>query len=446
MTAPAPRRVLVVEDNGTVRRFAVDALREAGYETHEASDLETARAALAEADPEVVVVDASLPDGEGEALCAELRDGDPARPSVLTSARHGALDADALDRSGASFGLAKPFTPPALLRAVARALGGDRASSESGAMRLVDMERSDAHEAAVAILVDALGDVAARVDLPGEALAGALRAELGLEDALALGRRLSALTPGRIGEPSFEGRIDHVPLADVLQLVELRRLGGVLELWDDYAGHVLELCFRDGLLDAVVSRGLATDVFRLGRFLAREGVRLPEEAGRRGLVEGSGPLEVRRLGRRLVEAGEVDEDTLRRAVAAQAEALVHEGLRWDHGGFRFHRHASRPEASEARLGLTLGPMILEGVRRADEWRHTLARVGGLDQVLDWTDAGDPGREGALGEAVDGARSVREVFEAASAGDPLETLRALAELSEAGRLRRAAGRGSPPGPA
>jgi DNA-binding response OmpR family regulator len=86
-----------------------------------------ARRALAEDQPDLVVLDIALPDGSGVELCRELRVGSNAIPVLMLTAhsevavRLGSFDA------GADDFLAKPFAV-AELRARVRALGRRRSS------------------------------------------------------------------------------------------------------------------------------------------------------------------------------------------------------------------------------------------------------------------------------------------------------------------------------
>jgi PAS domain S-box-containing protein len=83
-------RLLVVEDDATVRMFAVEALASAGYAVDEAASgseaLNMVRAAQGRYD--AVVLDVGLPEKRGDALAVELRAGYARLPILLVSDEH----------------------------------------------------------------------------------------------------------------------------------------------------------------------------------------------------------------------------------------------------------------------------------------------------------------------------------------------------------------------
>ena len=93
MTAMA-RTLLIVDDHAGFRAFARALL--------EAEDGESALAAVAALDPEVVLLDVALPDIDGFAVCARLLALDRDRPAVvLTSSRDASSYGQRLAGSGA---------------------------------------------------------------------------------------------------------------------------------------------------------------------------------------------------------------------------------------------------------------------------------------------------------------------------------------------------------
>ena len=75
MTAATERRfsALIVEDNEDFRDSLARLVEREGFAASQAADLEDARAALAREAFDVVLVDLSLPDGDGLGLLAEER-------------------------------------------------------------------------------------------------------------------------------------------------------------------------------------------------------------------------------------------------------------------------------------------------------------------------------------------------------------------------------------
>lgn len=114
-------RVLVVDDELDLRSVVTRALTQDGHAVTTATDLSGAREAVSTA-TDLLVLDLSLPDGFGLALCRELRAERSTIPIlVLTAHSEVARRVEALD-AGADDFLAKPFAL-AELRARVRALG-----------------------------------------------------------------------------------------------------------------------------------------------------------------------------------------------------------------------------------------------------------------------------------------------------------------------------------
>jgi len=80
MGAPM-RRILIVDDHGPSRRLASLILGGAGWQTQEAMRGDQALAMLAEHDYDCVLLDVSMPDMSGEAVCRAIR-GNPQMAKV----------------------------------------------------------------------------------------------------------------------------------------------------------------------------------------------------------------------------------------------------------------------------------------------------------------------------------------------------------------------------
>jgi two-component system KDP operon response regulator KdpE len=110
-------RVLVVDDEDQIRRAVGRALSSRGYLVEQAGDGEQALAAATAFDPDLVVLDLTMPVLDGFSVCRELRRTSPV-PILVLSVREDAADkVEALDL-GADDYLTKPFSVDELMARV----------------------------------------------------------------------------------------------------------------------------------------------------------------------------------------------------------------------------------------------------------------------------------------------------------------------------------------
>ncbi|MBX3622750.1 MAG: response regulator [Rhizobacter sp.] len=110
-------KVLVIEDEGDIRRFVRLALESGGHEVAEADTLRRGLIDAGTRRPDLVVLDLGLPDGDGVAFIREFR-GWSAAPVLVLSARAGEADKIAALDAGADDYLVKPFGVGELLARV----------------------------------------------------------------------------------------------------------------------------------------------------------------------------------------------------------------------------------------------------------------------------------------------------------------------------------------
>jgi two-component system KDP operon response regulator KdpE len=100
--------IVVVEDEPSIRRFIRLTLEREGYTVHESATLEAALLDTGTRQPELVILDLGLPDGDGMNLITDLRTWSSV-PIIVLSARSNEADkVRALD-AGADDYLTKPF-------------------------------------------------------------------------------------------------------------------------------------------------------------------------------------------------------------------------------------------------------------------------------------------------------------------------------------------------
>jgi two-component system response regulator MprA len=110
--------VLVVDDDGPIRRMLERTLAAEGYGVSSAGDGGAALAAIERAAPDLLVLDVGLPGLDGLAVCRRLRRKGLGLPILLLTARDAVPDRVAGLDAGADDYLVKPFASEELLARV----------------------------------------------------------------------------------------------------------------------------------------------------------------------------------------------------------------------------------------------------------------------------------------------------------------------------------------
>ena len=114
-------RVLVVEDDRDLRALMQSALSVEGFEVQTAVSVSEAGALLRHKQPDVIVLDLGLPDGDGIELVRQVRKSH-SFPILVVSARHQEAQKILLLDAGADDYLTKPFSVGELLARIRVAL------------------------------------------------------------------------------------------------------------------------------------------------------------------------------------------------------------------------------------------------------------------------------------------------------------------------------------
>ena len=130
MESSARPRILLVEDDPTIREMTQLALQRDGFDVDTADDGATGLSAFRSQPPDLVLLDVMLPGVDGVSVCRTMREGSVV-PIVMLTARTDPIDVVLGLEAGADDYVTKPFEPSILaarLRAVLRRVARHDAS------------------------------------------------------------------------------------------------------------------------------------------------------------------------------------------------------------------------------------------------------------------------------------------------------------------------------
>ncbi len=422
----ALRRILVVDDSPTIRRVVSQVLRQAGYDVSTADDADAGILEARAVKPDLILLDFVMPGMNGYQFVKRL-DADEVSdaPIVLMTTRSDQVPEGALRALGVVDAITKPFSPDAILAVVAHCLekhGGQPRAETTRVTSLAHADHvaepggepgagapgraDDALRTVARLLVDALSARGVRdADAVATSICADLRAglpALPLHEAVHLPR------------PSLAGDLAAVPLPEVLQLLKFQGQTGVLmvALTNEANPPRFEIAVRHGMIVGVRARDVRSDLL-LGNYFLAGGLVSRAQLDAVLHKPSSAPI-----GQRLVEAGLVTTEQLRRCVGAQAQDLMTELLRARHGVFGLRRGDDLIEPPVIAPGFSVDGLLFEALRRIDEWAVIETQVPSLDArfMLVSADVADlaPDELEVLSVFKDGVPlSVREVLSAAS---------------------------------
>ena len=399
--------VLVIDDSPTITKVVQLVLTKAGYQVQTAADGEQGLASVRSQRPDLILLDFVMPRMNGYQFCRELTADAKLRdiPVILMSAKGDQVGERFVKVMGIVDYITKPFSPEAITAVVQHTIGkyggpgvdedhpslvtgedlaatddADRMHAKTGAVQQLRGQISDAVSARVAALfqlAESGRDDGAKVATDAAAIADALKGAL---DDATLQRMISSIDMGLFAEgmPGLRGDLRVVPLAEVLQLLDVQEQSGVLTV--ERSGARVDIYFRRGRVDQAIAEGVP-DEFLLGRFVT------DAELMTRGDFESflesrSMHTGTKLLGQQLVKLGHLADADLRSCLTRQSSELIYEILRWRHGRFRFSAGMELPPpVIDAALGLDVEAVLMEGYRRVDEWHLIERAIDNFDVVF-----------------------------------------------------------------
>ena len=117
-----PRRIMIVDDDESVRSLLRMTLAEDEYEIDEATDGEQALRLLERAVPDLVLLDWEMPERHGSLVLDELKRRHPQLPVIVLTAEIAEHHRSLAEALNVDVFLTKPFSPLELLETIERLL------------------------------------------------------------------------------------------------------------------------------------------------------------------------------------------------------------------------------------------------------------------------------------------------------------------------------------
>jgi hypothetical protein len=174
---------------------------------------------------------------------------------------------------------------------------------------------------------------------------------------------------------ALSGTLKDFALPDIFQLIGMQRKTGLLTLENER--ETVSVVFEQGMVvhaDSTVRR--LDDL--LGNVLVRQGkIRkdVLEEALQKQKVS------MQRLGFILTSQGYISRDDLKGALSEQVQQIVFRVFRWKSGNYHFDPAAETDYDRENVQPVSTDHILMEGIRRVDEWPIIEKRIPSLDFVF-----------------------------------------------------------------
>ena len=232
----------------------------------------------------------------------------------------------------------------------------------------------------------------------------------------------------------FQGNLDSVSFADILQLLAMGKKTGTLVI--ERQDSRKEICFKDGSIIWATSNSeddlMENQMLKQGRITKQDLIKAKE------VME----LTSKDLPSTLVFLGLFKKEDVADIMLKHVEAIIYDVFGWDHGAFVF-KDNELPDSQFVMNALNTMNILMEGTRRIDEWTRIRSALPPDNTVLQVTPSAlSQSEEIRLSPAeaqilslIDGDRSLEEIKEKSPFGE-LDTAHALYGLKMAGLIRKA----------
>ncbi|HEY3226759.1 MAG TPA: DUF4388 domain-containing protein, partial [Planctomycetota bacterium] len=238
---------------------------------------------------------------------------------------------------------------------------------------------------------------------------------------------------------ALKGDLSTIGLGEVFQMISMSQKEGTLVVEDGESRKAIYFG-KEGV--QLLSTGRRKG-FRIGDILVRAG-KISQEKLKEVLDRQK--TSRRLLGEELVNSGHVTRKDIQEVVRAQIEEEIYDLFLWKRAGFEFIEgppveELRDPESHVIRLSFDLNMLLLEAVRRTDEWTRINLKIQGMDCVFEFVApelrerelAGSNAEALSILERLDGFTSIHDIIEA-TLRPRFEVCHLILELMERGSLR------------
>ena len=231
---------------------------------------------------------------------------------------------------------------------------------------------------------------------------------------------------------SFRGELREFELPDILQLIASQQKAGWLKVISKGKCHFV--FFRDGRITS--TKNPADESDPLEEFIHRRGTLTDDEADRVAAVRRKSGMDVQDI---VIKEGLLTEEEVRELFELMVEIDIFELMSIKSGTYEFETEDRSEPLPEGALSADIGPILMEGARKADEVSEMRNALGPEDGVLVLTPAGRAAQppledERAMLRLVNGVRSIDATIEE-SGLDRYTGTRLLFDCARKGWVRR-----------
>ena len=232
---------------------------------------------------------------------------------------------------------------------------------------------------------------------------------------------------------AFEGNLKACGAAEVIQFGALNQSTGVLTFYSK--GDTISLSFEEGRITAAVA-GKGGVELPLEEYLVKSGKITKEKFNeiKKKAEETKIPID-----EILLREGILTHQELEEVIYFKIQEIVDEVLLWKEGKYRFEPGKALYVKSRFKVSVDPNALLLEGMRRIDEWPRIQATLNDPKEVFEKTEKPavsvemGPEEEKIL-SMIDGEKSLEELVETSGLGK-FRTYQAIYNLLEMGAVRK-----------